>query len=396
MQNLTQPTLLLKPFAESGTRNSIPNVNSDPSNPQLADLTNGFPAITSESPDNGGLPPERADFNGLGHLTTTYDFFYQAGGTFTYNTTIATAIGGYPLGARLWYTDSNGNSTILKSTKANNADNFITTPSYIGTSWVVETPVLDWNNTWTGNNTFTGDNTFTATPVIHNSSPHITYKWSAISSQTTAPSTTTATDIIAIKAENNTNLAAVYHQRMASDNNSNLIFRQWNPSGASYYDMIYHVENAFSYLLLSHSPATGDNSNKVATTAWVRNHCCTTAATTTSTASLDAPAYVVQNYKNSDRWYRVWSDGWIEQGGIITSGVSVNSNGTQSLWKSFTDTNYTLQLTPGVNSTGAGFDTGTQGSVCYTIRTTSAFKWKITHISNQYYANTITWYACGY
>ena len=140
MQSLTQPELLLKPFAESGDKNSIPTTNTDASNPQLADLTNGFPAITSEDPDDGGLPPERKDFNGLGYLTTTYDYFYQAGGTFTFNSTISTAIGGYPLGARLWYTDGNGETSILRSTKGNNTDNFNTTPSYIGTSWVKDMP----------------------------------------------------------------------------------------------------------------------------------------------------------------------------------------------------------------------------------------------------------------
>jgi len=156
MQNLTQPTLLLKPFAESGDRNTIPVTNTDTSQPNLADLTNGFPQITSLSPDNGGLPPKRMDINGLGYLTTTYDYFYQAGGTFTFNSTISTAIGGYPQGARLWYTDNNGATTVLRSTKENNTDNFVTTPSYIGTSWVAETPVLSWNNTWTGTNTFSG------------------------------------------------------------------------------------------------------------------------------------------------------------------------------------------------------------------------------------------------
>lgn len=157
MQSLTQPILLLKPFAESGDKNSIPVTNTDASNPQLADLTNGFPAITSEDPDDTGLPPERKDFNGLGYLTTTYDYFYQAGGTFTFNSTISTAIGGYPLNARLWYTDGNGGTVVLRSTKGNNTDNFVTTPSYIGTSWVAETPSLTWDNAWTGTNTFTGN-----------------------------------------------------------------------------------------------------------------------------------------------------------------------------------------------------------------------------------------------
>ena len=142
MQNLTQPTLLLKPFAQSGDRNTLPDVNTDVANPQNADLTNGFPRITSENPEDGGLPPERADFNGLGYLTTLYDFFYQCGGTFTFNETISTSIGGYPLGARLWYTNNDGVTVILRSTIANNTDNFITNPSVIGTSWVVDTPTM--------------------------------------------------------------------------------------------------------------------------------------------------------------------------------------------------------------------------------------------------------------
>lgn len=143
MQGLTQPTLLLKPFAESGDKNTIPVTNTDASNPQLADLTNGFPAITSEDPDDGGLPPERKDFNGLGYLTTTYDFFEQAGGRYEWNTTVANAIGGYPLGARLWYTDANNYTMILRSTKDNNLDNFTTNSSYIGTSWIKDMPTYD-------------------------------------------------------------------------------------------------------------------------------------------------------------------------------------------------------------------------------------------------------------
>ena len=151
MQTLTQPTILLKPFAEEGDKNTIPVTNSDATNPQLADLTNGFPEITGIDPDDGGIPAERKDFNGLGYLTTLYDFFYQAGGTFTFNQTTAVGIGGYPLGARLWY----GNGTdgwILRSTIQDNYDDFVNGKTYnsgtgtwvdksdiIGTTWVKDT-----------------------------------------------------------------------------------------------------------------------------------------------------------------------------------------------------------------------------------------------------------------
>ena len=141
MQTLTQPTLLLKPFAEEGDKNTIPDVNTDSTNPQLADLTSGFPPITGIDPDDGGIPAERKDFNGLGYLTTTYDYFAQAGGKYTFNQTVSDAIGGYPLNARLWYLD-NGVSYILRSTKSNNGDNFVANPSYIGTSWVKDTPTM--------------------------------------------------------------------------------------------------------------------------------------------------------------------------------------------------------------------------------------------------------------
>lgn len=143
MQSLTQPELLLKPFAENGDKNEIPVQNQTISQPQLADLTNGFPEITSKDPSDGGLPPERKDFNALGYLTTSYDYFYQAGGTFTFSQAISDAIGGYPEGSRLWYTDSGGLSCILRSTIANNTNNFLEDESVIGDSgsgapWEVE------------------------------------------------------------------------------------------------------------------------------------------------------------------------------------------------------------------------------------------------------------------
>lgn len=143
MQSLTQPELLLKPFAENGDKNEIPVENQTISQPQLADLTNGFPEITSKDPSDGGLPPERKDFNALGYLTTSYDYFYQAGGTFTFSQAICDAIGGYPQGSRLWYTNQDGLSCILRSTIPNNTNNFLEDESVIGDAgsgspWEVE------------------------------------------------------------------------------------------------------------------------------------------------------------------------------------------------------------------------------------------------------------------
>ena len=74
------------------------------------------------------------------------------------------------------------------------------------------------------------------------------------------------------------------------------------------------------------------------------NTICTTSATTTSTASSERPAVVIENYKNGYSWYRIWSDGWIEQGGVIDTSSSVT--GTLKFLKPYSTSYYTVSLTP--------------------------------------------------
>ena len=59
-------------------------------------------------------------------------------------------------------------------------------------------------------------------------------------------------------------------------------------------------------------------------------------ATSIGGASATKPAVVVTTYRSGTSWYRVWSDGWLEQGGIINAGRTV------TFLKPFPDTNYTL------------------------------------------------------
>ena len=114
------------------------------------------------------------------------------------------------------------------------------------------------------------------------------------------------------------------------------------------------------------------------------NTICTTPATTTSTASSAVPAVVVENYKNGNNWYRVWSDGWIEQGGATAGGGT-----TTTLLKQFADTNYSIQCTlQNVNVT-------TYYSPVFYEKNTDSFKVNIngggTTPNNLY-----NWRACGY
>lgn len=52
-------------------------------------------------------------------------------------------------------------------------------------------------------------------------------------------------------------------------------------------------------------------------------------------------AHIVETYHNGTNWYRVWSDGWCEQGGRTTS-YSGAGYQTITLLKQMADTNYTL------------------------------------------------------
>jgi hypothetical protein len=58
------------------------------------------------------------------------------------------------------------------------------------------------------------------------------------------------------------------------------------------------------------------------------------------TADLAEVQCVVETYRNGSSWYRVWSDGWCEQGGKVT--IAVDSSETVTLMKEYADTNYSV------------------------------------------------------
>ena len=63
-------------------------------------------------------------------------------------------------------------------------------------------------------------------------------------------------------------------------------------------------------------------------------------ATTISTASSTKPVVITENYVNGYSWFRVFSDGWCEQGGVISSKVKTNIKIT--LLKKYANTNYDI------------------------------------------------------
>lgn len=99
---------------------------------------------------------------------------------------------------------------------------------------------------------------------------------------------------------------------------------------------------------------------------------------------IKSHVYVTKSYRNGTKWYRVWSDGWVEQGGCaVTSserGVSV------TLLKPYADRNYTI--VGQAVETGSLFRNG--GTTDVTTKTATSF------VIGIYGGGTENnWYACG-
>lgn len=107
---------------------------------------------------------------------------------------------------------------------------------------------------------------------------------------------------------------------------------------------------------------------------------CTTKATTTSSARTDLVAVVTQNYVNGTSWYRIYSDGWKEQGGQCASG---SSGTTVTFLKAFSNTNYTVVITNISSNHSDSAGTATKSSASSMV------------VKNAQ-GRTYSWYACGY
>ena len=100
---------------------------------------------------------------------------------------------------------------------------------------------------------------------------------------------------------------------------------------------------------------------------------------------LESRRYVKETDKSSDgtKWYRKWSDGWIEQGGVHT--FSGTTEQTVTFMKSFSNTDYIALFMAGSRS-GSGADI----SIYLTTKDTS-------HVGvYPYKSGKLNWYACGY
>lgn len=109
-----------------------------------------------------------------------------------------------------------------------------------------------------------------------------------------------------------------------------------------------------------------------------------TPATTVSSASNARPAVVVKNYRSGTEWYRVWSDGWKEQGGYIAANVTK----IVTFLQAFSDNNYGIWRCNNNNHTGVDVPRNE-----YSVYEKSATKVTIKTTS---YSGATYWMACGY
>ena len=116
--------LIPRIWASGGqTQNPIPEQSTDSNRASFQD---GFPAVTSTPIADGGIPPNRLDFNGMGTIFTAYAYAIQQGQYTTFDSSVSAKIGGYPLGAILWYVDNGTPKYLVQSLVANNTTSDLT------------------------------------------------------------------------------------------------------------------------------------------------------------------------------------------------------------------------------------------------------------------------------
>ena len=102
-------------------------------------------------------------------------------------------------------------------------------------------------------------------------------------------------------------------------------------------------------------------------------------------------AYITKTWHSGTSWYRVWSDGFIEQGGKLTFTGAASINREITFNKPFASSMIGLSLMAGRNS-----GTGTLAEYGYGVYAYSTTKVSVAAWKEQGSATTLWWYANGY
>lgn len=97
--------------------------------------------------------------------------------------------------------------------------------------------------------------------------------------------------------------------------------------------------------------------------------------------------FVKETWQSGTSWYRIWSDGWIEQGGAWGTNTGAWAEASVTYLKAYKDTNYQLFV--------QGNWSSAECSSCkITSRSTAGFTG--IYANNLYSVMPSWWYACGY
>lgn len=142
MKQVDIPSRFKQPFgyAAGGSYiRAIPDLHVAPSGSDApASLEDGFPPETFLAIGSGGIPPNGKDFNGLLNRISAWARWQAAGMPALFDSTFATAIGGYPKGAMIastisagliWISTADDNATDPNGSSPANWAGVATTPA---------------------------------------------------------------------------------------------------------------------------------------------------------------------------------------------------------------------------------------------------------------------------
>jgi len=119
---IAAPPQIQEAFATSGTANTIPVASQIGITPGAASFTDGFPPLTATPLGSGGIPPSVGDMNGILKMISAHTAYVASGAGYPYSSALATAIGGYNIGAVLLAADNSGYWLNLTNNNSTNPD----------------------------------------------------------------------------------------------------------------------------------------------------------------------------------------------------------------------------------------------------------------------------------
>ena len=178
MQLSSIPAKIAAIFAASASslwKNTVPLTQAGTTLPGQASFDVGFPSTTMQPLGSGGILPFGQDFNGILNAQTAVQQWQSAGGSFPYDSSFSSTIGGYPKGAVLLRTAGTG-------FWLNTADNNTTNPETGGAGWLVF--AADWT---TGADTgSTNAAVVTYTPIVTALTDRLVLRFKAAAANTGA------------------------------------------------------------------------------------------------------------------------------------------------------------------------------------------------------------------